>query len=145
MVSYDEYDRRWLMTVDDGSGAVIDVVCEKEHPAASAPILGAGTGTPIAGSTSTGPVDAGRNVSGGNATNGIRNDTSHQQGTTQPSLNVPDMKGIDIGTIVKVKGTISHFRGVRQIELKRISMEPLYFPDLLGFYHPPCFCFVRAR
>lgn len=33
-----------------------------------------------------------------------------------------DMKGIDIGTVVKTKGTMDTFRGIRQIQLERLSI-----------------------
>ena len=39
------------------------------------------------------------------------------------SGNAIDMKGLDLGCVVKVKGGISEFRDERQITLERISMS----------------------
>lgn len=35
-----------------------------------------------------------------------------------------DRRRVDIGTVLKAKGTISEFRGVKQLELKRIQIVP---------------------
>ncbi len=46
-----------------------------------------------------------------------------------------DLSGIDLGSVVKVKGTIGLFRGVRQIGLERISM--CSFRNFFASCYPP--------
>ena len=51
-------------------------------------------------------------------------------GTTATGQSI-DLAGVDVGSIVKVKGGIGGFRGVRQMTLERISASP----NLLCFEH----------
>ncbi|KAI9841374.1 MAG: hypothetical protein M1837_000757 [Sclerophora amabilis] len=55
------------------------------------------------------------------------NHDTHQprgDGRTLRAQSVPDLTGVDLGAVVKVKGGVGTFRGARQIILKRISIVP---------------------
>lgn len=94
IVSFDDYEKRWIMLVDDSSGATLEISCAKA-PAKD--------------------KDANANELG----NG--NGTGDSQGTSASWIGV-DLSGVDVGSVVKVKGGIGEFRGVKQMTLERISV-----------------------
>ena len=115
-----------MMELDDGSGAVIDVIYRKEQP------------IPAVFSVTPGDVDraAGKNISARNAatpagtvgTSLVEHDTRSWSPEQEAQVTTPgpqglDMTGFKVGKVVKVKGTVSVFRGSRQIDLKRLSMD----------------------
>lgn len=95
VVAFDEnFDKFWNLTVDDGSGEVIDCVCwkpEKEQ-------------VRLAGGQDGGAK--------------LENIDVEQQRREQV------IEGIDIGTVVRVKGTVTSFRDVRQIKIERLNIIP---------------------
>ena len=110
VVAFDNHDRFWLFTIDDSSGATIDVTCRKpdkaEEPGELRPIRQNGN-------------DALAQAATGKARN--NNDDGSLQETTT-SIDV--LSRIGVGSVVKVKGTISVFRSVRQITLERLEIVP---------------------
>ncbi|KAH0544529.1 hypothetical protein FGG08_001301 [Glutinoglossum americanum] len=94
VVAVDEFEKRTILWVDDGSGSWggIEVVWERPCPSSS-------------------PSNA-------NATTAVT--TLAPPRTTA----TPDISGIDIGTVIRAKGTITTFRNTRQILLKRVEILP---------------------
>lgn len=94
IIAVDIYPTRWIMSLDDSSGATIEITCGRQKPVQSAlPAQHASTASfpnaPTEGHTAT----------------GVR----------------IDLRGIDIGSVVKLKGGIGSFRGEKQILLERVS------------------------
>ncbi|OBT82203.1 hypothetical protein VE02_08671 [Pseudogymnoascus sp. 03VT05] len=93
IVAMDEFYNRVCITIDDGSGATIEATClAPPRPEATATVAA------IAVSTSRPADDA------------------------MVSPDGPKLRGVDIGAVVKVKGGIREFRGVRQVAMKAISI-----------------------
>lgn len=90
------------MLLDDSSGATIALTCGREAPSVSTVEVAA---LPIHG---TGAAD----ISSGAK-------KSKPTGLTATGRTV-DLSGIDIGSVVKVKGGIGMFRGEKQVILERI-------------------------
>lgn len=94
----------WVFTVDDSSGATIDVTCRKpekvkeQNDKKSAQYNGS---LALARATT---VEARKE----------QNDAT----VDAADVRVETLSRIDIGSVVKVKGTISTFRSVRQIQAK---------------------------
>lgn len=112
VVSIDDYERVWIVGVDDGSGAVVEGVWVKRK----GPVV----------ASSGAQDDRGGLRTGGHGVNGKRDAPSakaqqqqQQQGEDLGSL----FAKLDIGSVVKMKGGIGQFRGVRQVEVKRMSMS----------------------
>ncbi|KAL8694386.1 MAG: hypothetical protein Q9218_000952 [Villophora microphyllina] len=104
IVAFDDYSNRIVMTLDDSSGSTIELFCRKETP-------------------NNAVVDTAVDAYGNIKLNGELNlpvDNEHTC-TTNEGYKV-NIKGIDIGSVVKVKGGISEFRGEKQITLERISV-----------------------
>ncbi|KAI4094264.1 MAG: hypothetical protein LQ344_002343 [Seirophora lacunosa] len=95
------------MTLDDSSGLTIDIFCRKATSAA----------TPAVNNTTT--VDCPGAIT--------KNDDAKPAAddelvfTTNEGYKV-SLKGVDLGSVVKVKGGISEFRGEKQITLERIAL-----------------------
>ena len=107
VVSCDDYHERWIIGVDDSSGATIELTCAK-------PQL--------------------KNDALTKDTQGVERDEQRvrrERAThSAPDLD-PEVVGLqsvlaklDVGTVVQAKGTLSTFRHVRQISLKRIKIVP---------------------
>ncbi|KZF24882.1 hypothetical protein L228DRAFT_258389 [Xylona heveae TC161] len=121
IIAFDQYETRNVLTLDDGSGATIEVGCRRteEEIQAQAQIragldpssdLYTGNGTGLK-STTTG--------AGKDKDKALANDRKASGNTaTDQGIN---LSCYDVGSIVKVKGLIKVFRGTRQLELKRIS------------------------
>ncbi|KAI9678859.1 MAG: hypothetical protein M1817_005919 [Caeruleum heppii] len=86
LITFEAWERRWQMILDDSSGSTIEVVCPKPPPPPPPAVA------------------------------------SHRRTRQPPSPTPPDLSDIDLGSVVKVKGEIGQFRGVRQILLKRINI-----------------------
>ncbi|KFY34908.1 hypothetical protein V494_06368, partial [Pseudogymnoascus sp. VKM F-4513 (FW-928)] len=92
IVAMDEFYNRVCITIDDGSGATIEATClAPPRPEPSATVAA------IAISTDRPADDA------------------------MVSPDGPKLRSIDIGKVVKVKGGIKEFRGVRQVAMKAIA------------------------
>ena len=108
VVAFDDHEHFWVFTVDDSSGAAIDVTCRKlnksneqvEHK--SIPWNG---NTALAQAAA---VETSRN--------------KDDETIVEARACVEVLSRIDIGSVVKVKGTVSAFRSVRQITLKRLEV-----------------------
>jgi Telomere regulation protein Stn1 len=94
VVDFEPNDQYWLFHVDDGSGALIEVVLPRRK-AEKVPL--AKSGEQI---TFLSPQSLGISVLG----------------------NEIDLSSIEIGVTVKVKGGIREFRSVKQIALERLCM-----------------------
>ncbi|OBT99369.1 hypothetical protein VE01_02731 [Pseudogymnoascus verrucosus] len=93
IVAMDEFYSRVCITIDDGSGATIEATClAPPRPEATATVAA------IVVSTERPADDA------------------------MVSPDGPKLRGVDIGKVVKVKGGIREFRGVRQLAMKAISI-----------------------
>lgn len=68
----------------------------------------------------------GLKISSDNIRTGMENNTV---GITATGLPI-DLAGVDVGSIVKVKGGIGNFRGVRQMTLEKISASANVFSFL---------------
>lgn len=97
IVAFDVLPSRFIIALDDSSGATIDVTCER--PKSTLPTLNNASGRSIC--ALEGPKAAPTNA------------------TTQTGRNI-DLAGFDVGSIAKVKGAIGAFRGERQILLERL-------------------------
>ena len=93
------------MTLDDGSGATIEVTCKRQIPKTT-------TRTDSCFATSRDatapPLDCNLGKDG--------------EIGIAPSENKISLNGIDIGSVVKVKGFVGEFRGEEQVLLERIRM-----------------------
>ncbi|KAI9825389.1 MAG: hypothetical protein M1832_001119 [Thelocarpon impressellum] len=90
LVALEDYPRRTLLTLDDCSGATIEIVWPKRPPP-STPLRA----PPPAGTPAPAPP---------------------------PWIPDPPLDGIDLGSVIKAKGTLSNFRGARQLLLKRAAV-----------------------
>lgn len=95
-MDFEAYLNRFIMVLDDSSGANIEVTCGRASPAVQ-----------------NGEI----NVATGHAP--VR-EQARMTGNTAQGNNV-DLTGVDIGSIVKVKGGIGCFRGEKQMTLERLS------------------------
>ena len=124
VVALDEYEKRWIATVDDGSGATVEIACAK----------------------AVGKLAGEESVNGNGAGDGDGNAIGKGDGETTTITitstgQAIDLRAIEVGSVIKAKGGIGEFRGVRQMLLERIgasSLHPLHplslslpFPSLL--------------
>ncbi|KAL8962399.1 MAG: hypothetical protein Q9193_001192 [Seirophora villosa] len=91
------------MTLDDSSGLTIDIFCRKATPAVN----------------NTTTVDCPGAITKNNDAKPAADD--ELVFTTNEGYKV-NLKGVDLGSVVKVKGGISEFRGEKQITLERIAL-----------------------
>ena len=97
IVALDVLPSRFIIALDDSSGATIDVTCERPK--------------------STLPTSSKASDRGISAVEGPK--AAYTNATTQTGRDI-DLAGFDVGSIAKVKGAIGAFRGERQILLERI-------------------------
>ncbi|KAI4150913.1 MAG: hypothetical protein L6R39_002127 [Caloplaca ligustica] len=105
IVAFDIYPNRATMTLDDSSGSTIDLFCRKEV------------------TNNVSAVNTTVDSHGAITLNGgwKPRDDEHTY-TTNEGYKV-NLQGIDIGSVVKVKGGISEFRGDKQVTLERICIS----------------------
>ncbi|KAK7900266.1 hypothetical protein LTR67_004012 [Exophiala xenobiotica] len=105
VVALDEYfEKFWLFTIDDSSGATIDVTCpkpEKEKEKAAA--------------VNSAQAQDGKSKSKSN---------SPKESTTEEAILQRNVSTLTIGTVVQAKGTLSTFRSSRQLSLLRLAIVP---------------------
>ncbi|KAL8788099.1 MAG: hypothetical protein Q9213_001857 [Squamulea squamosa] len=91
------------MTLDDSSGLTIEVICKKNI------------------STSTAPLDTTVDSHGSIKLNKLpaQKDDEHVCITSQGKI---DLKVFEVGSVVKIKGGLSEYRGEKQVKLERISL-----------------------
>lgn len=95
-MDFEAYSNRFIMVLDDSSGANIEITCGRASFATQ-----------------------NRDISAATARTPVREPAS-MIGTTAQGNNV-NLNGVDIGSIVKVKGGIGCFRGEKQMTLERLS------------------------
>jgi hypothetical protein len=108
VVALDDYERLWVFTVDDSSGATIDVTCRKPEKAKDRDEHKTAQRNGHAALAQPITVEASSN----------KNDATFAEANACGKV----LSRIDIGSVVKVKGTISAFRSVRQIALERLEV-----------------------
>jgi hypothetical protein len=97
VISYDDFhEKRWLLIVDDSSGATIEVTCPK-------PEKDADGGREKASDDLLKP-DAGRLL--------------------EEQARANTVSSIEVGSVIKIKGKVGTFRDTRQIHLERIAIVP---------------------
>lgn len=104
VVAFDVYDRVFVLTIDDSSGVNIEVKYDRATPAAS----GVGDVT----DNQARKYEANKTL----ASDGVL-DTS---GVTATGRKIRP-SGVDIGSVVKIKGGIKAFRAQKQVTLERIG------------------------
>ncbi len=113
VVVLEDYLPFWLFTVDDSSGATVDVTCrkpEKDKTAAASQSI-----------SSTGANAAQQaNV---NADAKSTSEDQDEEATTEQLLQ-STLKTLTIGTVVQAKGTLTTFRKTRQLTLLRLNILP---------------------
>ena len=118
IIAYDLLPSRFIFGLDDSSGATIDFTCERPKTARS---------------NSASDLSAPNNLS-------TAFSEVPTKGITASGRNV-ELAGIDIGTVVKVKGVIGEFRGARQLLLERIAIihttneEAAAWAENTAFHH----------
>ena len=110
VVAFDDYERFWLFTVDDSSGTTVDVTCRKPEKVKEQ------------NDSKSAQYNGGRGLA--QATMLESSKKPDDRTTNEVDVRVEVLSRIDIGTVVKVKGTISIFRSVRQITLERLEIMP---------------------
>ncbi|KAL6249534.1 hypothetical protein RBB50_003387 [Rhinocladiella similis] len=102
VVAFDEYyEKFWLLTIDDSSGATLDVTCPKPEQ----------TKASNAGDVRTTTTAAANQDADADADADLDLLLLHQ---TLPTLK--------IGTVIQAKGTLSTFRSCRQLSLLRLTV-----------------------
>ncbi|KAL9614347.1 MAG: hypothetical protein Q9167_001150 [Letrouitia subvulpina] len=106
VVAFDVRETRYIMTLDDSSGATIEVTCKRQAPKPTTNVYGSNATT---AREALPPLLAADLDDGGGY--GIA-----------PSNNNIKMARIDIGSVVKVKGVVGEYRGEKQLMLERIFL-----------------------
>ena len=110
VVAFDDYDRCWVFTVDDSSGATIDVTCRKPEKVEEQKEEKSAQQNGHSALTLAATAKA-----------GWKKDDKVKG---EANAVVEMLSRIDVGSVVKVKGTIGSFRSVRQIALERLEIFP---------------------
>lgn len=97
VVSYEDFhEKRWLLIIDDSSGATIEVSCPKPEEKAD--------GNPDQASKDGSELD------------GIR--------LAEVQARANTIASIDVGSVISVRGKVGTFRDTRQIHLERVAIVP---------------------
>lgn len=99
IIALDLYPTRWIALLDDSSGATIEITCGRPTP------------TPTAQNAN--------NTSLAQSSTSLCGSDAPSRGVTATGHDI-DLGGVDVGTVVKVKGGIGSFREMRQMSLERI-------------------------
>ena len=119
VVALDEYfDKFWLFTVDDSSGATIDITCpkpvkEKEIPGDTVPTTRHSAGSLKNGSSAV-------NLK----TKLMTQDLDKDEAVTPEHFLQTTLSTLTIGTVLQAKGTLTTFRSTRQLSLLRLTILP---------------------
>ena len=117
IVTFDIYPNRISMILDDSSGATIEVTCGRKPPPPPSNL----TDTRLLGDHSHGLSKP-----------PVAESEEDKKCHTATGRDI-DLKGIDIGSVVKIKGGIGSFRGEKQVMLERICRCPPSFMLILIF------------
>ena len=128
IVAFEDYfDKFWLFTIDDSSGATVEVKCRKPVQANGqvderdkARGKDHGDSHALHGQSSVGNTTT--NKDNLDASGNPKHATSNVD--AEESARTETMSKIDVGVVVHVKGTITTFRETRQIYLERITVVP---------------------
>ena len=97
VVSFEDFhERRWLVIIDDSSGATIEVTCPKPEKKADG--------------QQEKTLDEQLRRDAGNI--------------SEEQVRAKTIASIDVGSVIKVKGKVGTFRDTRQIQLERIAIVP---------------------
>lgn len=117
IVARNEITRRTILTLDDSSGATLDVVVQQADPKDTVRMEADQASTSTAKQT-----DASAVVDITDETPGILPmQTMHLSTTDRSIVNISKLVP---GTMVKIKGTLSQFRSVMQLQLERFTLVP---------------------
>lgn len=117
IIARNEITRRTILTMDDSSGATLDVVVQQADPKEAAKIQA------DQGSNSTAKqADTAASLDNLEETPGILPMQALHLSTTDRTI--LDISKLVPGTMVKVKGTLSQFRSVVQLQLERFTLVP---------------------
>jgi hypothetical protein len=114
VVGFDDHERFWLFTVDDSSGATVDVTCRKPENVKEQNEDSSARPNSNAALAQDAAAEARKGKNQG------RNDAA----TDETNARLEVLSRVDLGSVVKVKGTITTFRSVRQIALERLEIVP---------------------
>lgn len=103
IVAFNVHETRYILTLDDSSGATIEVTCKRQALRPTTNVHGSNA------ATTREPLPS----SGADLDNGGGYGIA-------PSNNKINMGGIDVGSVVKVKGVVGEYRGEKQLMLERI-------------------------
>lgn len=141
MVAVDEYEKRMVMVLDDGCGMTIEVCWVKPSKPAitntTGDTEGNGDGNGNGNGNGTGVQDGHETRTGGKDGHG-KGERDGNVPRIEDSKDI-DTRNVDVGTVVKVRGGIGEFRGVRQILLERLSTSPLFPYSLPASLPSICF------
>lgn len=101
IVDFEAYDKRIVLVLDDSSGANIEITCARLPP----------DSRDKPGKNEANPVKAEKDTPKDN----------RMIGQTKRGYTV-DLTGVDVGSVVKVKGGIGSFRGEKQMTLERLTL-----------------------
>ncbi|KAF5867027.1 hypothetical protein ETB97_006873 [Aspergillus alliaceus] len=102
IVARTEYPALTILTVDDSSGATIDVIVYK---------------VPVTEDDNNQSARSGKDSRAGDLQSAYA--TKHVAATNKTAL---DATALVPGTVVRIKGTLSMFRGTMQVQLERVSV-----------------------
>ncbi|KAL8710321.1 MAG: hypothetical protein Q9220_005091 [cf. Caloplaca sp. 1 TL-2023] len=111
VVAFDVYPNRITMTLDDSSGLTIEIFCKKEMMAGL--------------STIDTTVDQHGTIKLNSAAPKVLDGGDRVCTTSEGKVCLQE---IDVGSVVKIKGSLSEFRGEKQATLERICMSVRTFP-----------------
>ncbi|KAI9806033.1 MAG: hypothetical protein M1833_004440 [Piccolia ochrophora] len=106
VVARDDHQHLSIIQLDDGSGETIDVICPK----------------PARGNPQSSKVELSDPSLKATVAAVKQDNEAPRPATGIRSPNHPDIAGVDVGTVVKVKGRLGEFRGALQVDMKRISI-----------------------
>ena len=93
VVAFDVHEYRFIMILDDSSGANIEITCGRAKEQNADTKLDAPSTTETISNSMVGKTAQGNTV---------------------------DLTGVDVGSVIKIKGSIGNFREMRQIHLERL-------------------------
>ena len=110
IVAIDAYPSRWIMVLDDSSGATLEITC----------------GRPTHNDSDVGSIP-------------LANSSQVAEGLTATGRTI-NLTSVDVGTVVKVKGGIGTFRGEKQLLLERITILHTTNEETAAWIENTVFC-----
>lgn len=112
IVSREDYERRTLLNLDDSSGSTLEVVIVKASSATETSTSNAAASTEEEEEQTPIPAPAGTEIN--------KPQLQHVSASTKQSI--PDTDTLTVGTVAKLKGTLSRFRNSMQLVLERFTI-----------------------